>query len=196
MIDRQPWPISCYSLALHLQTTYIGPKFSNSLLSFISGAYHLRALFKANLKEIMNAPASGATSTIPSEFDDEIDDAGLPSGYIWAYPCKLPSCSDYGKSWSLRSNFLLHLKEEAAHMAMAATPAARRAIEIEWRYVTDIHLPPRAPPHFRSREDPEEQNWRFSFKDNTGRVLTRIGTQREMDEELQRRGGGVRSEQN
>jgi hypothetical protein len=74
-------------------------------------------------------------------------------------------------------------------MTMAATPAARRAIEIAWRYITDLKLPPRAPPHFRSREDPEEPVWTFSFRDNTGRVLTRNGTRREMNEELQRRGG-------
>ena len=56
-------------------------------------------------------------------------------------------------------------------------PAARRAIETEWRYATDPHLPPRAAPDFRSREDPEEQIWTYSFKDNTGRVLTRTGTE-------------------
>jgi len=59
----------------------------------------------------------------------------------------------------MRSNFLLHLQEREAHMTTAATPAARRAIEIEWRYATDPHLPPRAAPDFRSREDPEEQIW-------------------------------------
>jgi hypothetical protein len=139
----------------------------------------------------MTAPASGTgiTSSIPSEFDDEIDTAGLPCGYSWAYPCKLPSCSEYGKSWTLRSNFLCHLKEKEVHMAMAATPAARHAIEIAWRYISDLKLPPRAPPHFRSREEPEEHKWMFSFRDNTGRVLTHTGTQREMDEDLQRRGG-------
>jgi hypothetical protein len=69
-------------------------------------------------------------------------------------------------------------------MAMAATPVERlRAIEIAWRYdVPDIHLPPRAPPHFRSREEPEERQWRFSSRDNTGKVLTRTGTWREMED--------------
>jgi hypothetical protein len=78
-------------------------------------------------------------------------------------------------------------------MATAATPAARRAIEIEWRYATDPHLPPRAAPDFRSREDPEKQIWTYSFKDNTGRVLARTGTQRQIDKDLQRSGrrGGV-----
>ena len=28
-----------------------------------------------------------------------------------------------------------------------------------WRYITNLHLPPRAVPDFRSREDPEEQVW-------------------------------------
>lgn len=71
---------------------------------------------------------------------------------------------------------------------IAPTPATRRAIEIEWRYITDLNLPPRAPPHFGSREKPEEQKWTFSYRDNTGMVLTRTGTRREMDEVLQRRG--------
>ena len=91
---------------------------------------------------------------VPSEFDDEVDDADLPVGYIWAYPCKLPSCPDYGKSWNLRSNFLLHLQEREAHGT--TTPAARCAIEIDLRYTTDPYLPPRAAPDFRSREDPGE----------------------------------------
>ena len=98
----------------------------------------------------------GSSLPVPSELDDEIDDADLPPGHIWAYPCKLPSCPDYGKSWNLRSNFLAHLNEREAHGTIATTPAARRAIEIEWRYTTDPHLPPRAAPDFRSREDPDE----------------------------------------
>ncbi|KAJ5737274.1 uncharacterized protein N7483_002500 [Penicillium malachiteum] len=49
---------------------------------------------------------SNPIPSIPSEFDDKVDnaDADLPSGHVWAYPCKLPSCPDYGKSWVLRSN--------------------------------------------------------------------------------------------
>ncbi|OCL08747.1 hypothetical protein AOQ84DRAFT_292525, partial [Glonium stellatum] len=98
---------------------------------------------------------------IPSEFDDEVDngDADLPTGHVWAYLCKLPSCPDYGKSWSLRSNSLLHPHEQDAHMTTVATTAARRAIKKEWRYTTDSHLPPRAAPDFRSREDPDEHVW-------------------------------------
>jgi len=133
----------------------------------------------------MTTPTAASVLPIPSELDDEVDDAALPFGHVWAYPCMLPSCPDYGKSWNLRSNFLLHLQEREAHMATAATPAARRAIEIEWRYITDPHLPSRAAPDFRSREDPEEQVWTYSFKDSTGRVLTRTGTQRQMDKDLQ-----------
>ena len=73
---------------------------------------------------------------VPSELDDEVDDAYLPVGYIWAHPCKLPSCLGYGKSWKLRSNFLLHLQEREAYRTSATTPAARRAIDIDWRYTT------------------------------------------------------------
>lgn len=51
---------------------------------------------------------------VPSELDDEVDDADPPSGHAWAYRCKLPSCPDYGKSWNLRSNFLLHLQKREA----------------------------------------------------------------------------------
>lgn len=57
------------------------------------------------------------------------DDAYLPIGQIWAYPCKLSSCPDFGKSWQLRSNFLLHLQEEEAHRILVITPAKRRTIE-------------------------------------------------------------------
>jgi hypothetical protein len=82
---------------------------------------------------------------VPSELDDEVDDTYLPVGHVWAYPCKLPSCPDYGKSWQLRSNFLLHLQEQDVHRILPTTPAARRAIEIDWRYTTDPYLPSRPP---------------------------------------------------
>jgi hypothetical protein len=118
---------------------------------------------------------------VPPELDDEVDDADLPPGQTWAYPCKLPSCPDYGKSWKLRSNFLLHLQEREAHEASAITPAARRAIEIDWRYTTDPYLPPRAAPDFRSREDPDEHVWIYSFKDKNDRVITGEGTQKQME---------------
>lgn len=120
-------------------------------------------------------------SPVPSELDDEVDDADLTFGLVYAYPCKLSSCPDYGKSWSLRSNFLFHLQEEEAHKALAATPTARRAIEKEWRYTTDPHLPPRAAPNFRSREDPAEHVWNYTFKDETGRVIPGQGTLEQMN---------------
>ena len=69
-------------------------------------------------------------SLTPSEFDDELDDSDLPRGHIRAYPCKLLSCPDYGKSWQLRSNFLAHLQDREAHRTTATTPAARRLIEL------------------------------------------------------------------
>ena len=37
---------------------------------------------------------------------------------------KLPSCSDYGKTWNLRSSFLLHLHEREKHGTLVTTPAA------------------------------------------------------------------------
>ena len=123
---------------------------------------------------------SGNQST-PSEFDDDFDNGGLPMGQIWAYPCKLTSCPDYGKSWTLRSNFLLHLYEGEAHKSMATTPAARRAIEIEWRYATDPTLPPRAAPDFRSRDEPDEHVWTYSFKDEDGNVVDGKGTLRQTE---------------
>jgi hypothetical protein len=122
-----------------------------------------------------------SSAPVPSELDDEVDNAELPSGHIWAYPCKLPSCPDYGKSWQLRSNFLAHFQEREAHGTTATTPAARRAIEIEWRYTTDPYLPPRAAPDFRSREDPDEQVWNYSFKDDTGKVINSMGTMKQME---------------
>ena len=102
-------------------------------------------------------PTSLPSPFVPSELDDKADDAdaALPSGNVWAYPCKLTSCPDYGKTWGLRSNFLFHLVEDS-HKTTAMTPAARRAIEKESRYTTDPDLPPRAAPDFRSREDPDE----------------------------------------
>ena len=125
--------------------------------------------------------SSVSDSAVPSEYDDEVDDAALPCELVWAYPCKLFSCPDYGKSWKLRSNFLLHLWEQEAHKATATTPAARRAIEIEWRYATDPHLPRRAAPDFRSREDPDEHIWDYSFKDATGKVISGRGTMKQME---------------
>lgn len=108
---------------------------------------------------------------VPSELDDEVDDSDLSSRFVWAYLCKLPSCPDYGKTWNLRSNFHLHLQEQEEHRTSAATPGARRAVEIDWRYTTDPYLPPRAAPGFRSREDPDEQVWNYSFKDGSGKVI-------------------------
>ncbi|KAH9873081.1 hypothetical protein J1614_005478 [Plenodomus biglobosus] len=120
--------------------------------------------------------------SIPSEFDDEVDDAhvDLPPGHVWAYPCKLSSCPDYGTSWLLRSNFLLHLQEEDAHWA-ATTPAARRTIEQEWRYMTDPHLPPRKAPYFRPQDDPDEHVWEYGFRDDTGKVIKGRGTMKQME---------------
>ena len=125
--------------------------------------------------------SSVSSPPVPSEFDDEVDDADLPSGHVWAYPCKLPSCPDYGKSWNLRSHFLHYLQKREAHRTSATTPAARRAIEIDWWYTTDLYLPPRAAPDFRSREDPNEQVWNYSFGDNNGRVITGRGTQSQIE---------------
>ncbi|KAF1358704.1 hypothetical protein EJ07DRAFT_166584 [Lizonia empirigonia] len=121
--------------------------------------------------------------SVPSELNDEIDDAdpSLPFGHVWAYPCKLTSCPDYGKTWGLRSNFLLHLVERDAHKTTATTPAARRAIEKEWWHTTDPNLPPRAAPDFRSREDPDEHIWDYSFRDDTGKVVSGRGTMKEME---------------
>ncbi|KAI8931441.1 hypothetical protein NX059_011768 [Plenodomus lindquistii] len=119
---------------------------------------------------------------LPSEFDDEVDDAhpDLPPGHVWAYPCKLSSCPDYGKSWRLRSNFLLHLQEEGRHKT-ATTPAERRIIEQEWRYTTDPRLPPRTGPNFRPQDDPDKHIWNYGFKDNTGKVINGRGTMRQME---------------
>ncbi|KAF2804387.1 uncharacterized protein BDZ99DRAFT_511634 [Mytilinidion resinicola] len=128
----------------------------------------------------MQPPAQAPS--IPSKFDDEVDDADpdLPPDHVWAYPCKLPSCPDYGKSWGLRSNFF-HLQEQDSHKTTAMTLAARRTIEKEWRYTTDPNLPPRAAPDFRSREDPDEHVWDYNFRDDTGKVVTGRGTMKQME---------------
>lgn len=118
---------------------------------------------------------------VPSELDDEVDDANISSGLVWEYPCKLPSCPDYGKSWRLRSNFLLHLQEREEHGSSATTPATRRAIEIKWRHATNPDLPPRVAPDFRPREDPDEQVWDYSFKDDNGEVINGRGTPKQME---------------
>jgi hypothetical protein len=126
---------------------------------------------------------SSSLPSVPSELNDEFDDADatLPSGHVWAYPCKLTLCPDYGKTGGFRSNFLFHLVEEDSHKTTALTPAARRAIEKEWRYTTDPHLPRRAAPDFRSQEDPDEHIWDYNFRDDTGRMIKGRGTMREME---------------
>ncbi|KAF2733746.1 hypothetical protein EJ04DRAFT_605117 [Polyplosphaeria fusca] len=91
----------------------------------------------------MTASISGPC--IPSEFDDEVDDAG----HARAYPCKLPLCPDHGKPQGLWSKRLTRDKRNDAR-------CARRKSEKEWRYTTDANLPPRAGPDFVSREDPDE----------------------------------------
>lgn len=63
----------------------------------------------------------------------------------------------------------------------AMTPAARRTIEKLWRYTTDPRLPPRAAPDFRSREDPDEHVWVYSFRDHTGKIIMGKGTMKQMD---------------
>lgn len=127
---------------------------------------------------------SAVNASIPSEYNDEADDALLPFGQIWAYPCKLASCPDYGNSWTLRSNFLLHLYQQEAHTESAATPAARREIEVNWRYATDPNLPPRRAPDFRSQTDPGEAIWYYSLKDLAGKIVDKRGTERQMNNDL------------
>jgi hypothetical protein len=51
---------------------------------------------------------------------------------------------------SKQDNYIINYK------TTAITPATRRAIEKEWRYTTDPHLPRRAAPDFRLREDSDE----------------------------------------
>jgi hypothetical protein len=121
---------------------------------------------------------SNSIPPVPSEFDDEVDDASLLPGYVWTYPCKLSSCPDYDKSWVLRSKFLLHLQEQHAHATTAKTAAGRRTVELEWRY-TVPHLPPRAAPDSRSREDPDEDIWNYSFRDNNGNIIDGKGTMKQ-----------------
>ncbi|KAL8889457.1 MAG: hypothetical protein Q9192_006018 [Flavoplaca navasiana] len=142
----------------------------------------------------MTSPISN--HPIPSELDDEVDDADLPPGLIWAYPCKMPSCPDYGKAWQLQSNFLSHLNEREAHSAISTTPTARRAIEIDWRYATDPDLPPRVAPRFRPREDPEKDVWNYSFKDDLGRVVSGRGTVEQMESHKAQRRQEVDGTQN
>ncbi|KAF2843853.1 hypothetical protein T440DRAFT_473858 [Plenodomus tracheiphilus IPT5] len=61
------------------------------------------------------------------------------------------------------------------------TPAARRAIEKEWRYTTDPNLPPRAASSFLSREDPDEHEWDYGFRDDTGKVIQGRGTMKQIE---------------
>ena len=96
-----------------------------------------------------------SSAPIASEPNWEVDDAELPSGQIWACSWEFRSCLDYGKIWTLRSNFLIHLQERETHGTTATTHAARRVIETEWGHTTDPYLPPQAAPDFRSWEDPE-----------------------------------------
>jgi hypothetical protein len=129
-------------------------------------------------------PASSSQNPVPSDSDDEIDNLSLPSGRVWAYPCKYPLCPDYGKSWLLRSNFLCHLLQQEAHAGIASTPAARRAIEIEWRYTTNPDLPRQKAPDFLSREDPDEQEWTYSFRNNAGVMISRRRTKKQMEADI------------
>ncbi|PVH72110.1 hypothetical protein DL98DRAFT_611779 [Cadophora sp. DSE1049] len=113
----------------------------------------------------MTTSTPNSPITIPSEIDDEVDGFFLPDGKIWTYPCLNTTCAEYGKAWRLRSNFLLHLQEEqAAHGALATTPAGRHELELASRYLADPHLPPRAAPRFRPREDPREHVWSYSLR--------------------------------
>jgi hypothetical protein len=95
---------------------------------------------------------------VPSESDDEVKntDANLPLKHVWAYPCKLSSCPDYGKSWVLRSNFFLYLRKQDVHKTTAIILVACRTIEKEWRHTTDVHLPRQVALDFRCREDPDK----------------------------------------
>ena len=130
----------------------------------------------------MDSPISG--SLVSSEYYDEVFSAALFLRNIWAYPCKLPSCPDYGKSWLLRSILLLHLQEQNAHETTATTVAERRIMEDEWRYITDPNLPPLAAPNFRFREDTDEHVWEYGFRDDTGKVIRGQGTMKQIGEHM------------
>jgi hypothetical protein len=123
----------------------------------------------------MTAPTAGSTLPIPSEPNDGVDDVTLPFRHVWAYPSKL-------LLWSRLQQVLDSAQQLPPPLAGAGVACGT------WRYITNLHLPPRAAPDFRSREDPEERVWTYNFKDNTGKVSARTGRQRQMDEDLQ--GGG------
>lgn len=114
-------------------------------------------LFEAQSKQIMIALTVNSTLSIPSELDDEVDDVALLFEHIWAYFWKLFSCLVYSKSWTLHSNFLLHLQKQEVHIATVVRPAAHHTIEIEWQYIINLHLPLHAASDFQSQKNPEEQ---------------------------------------
>lgn len=98
----------------------------------------------------------------PPSSSDEDNDASLEVGRVWAYPCKHPSCPFYGKTWTLQSNFLNHLKDFKVHREEAATKdrAGRRQCASEWRYETSLEEPKRLPPGF----EPNDGMWDYTYR--------------------------------
>lgn len=143
-------------------------------------------LFEAQSKQIMTALTVNSTFSILLKLDDEVDDAALLFKHIWAYFWKLFLCSDYSKFWTLHSNFLLHLQKQEVHITTTVRPAAHCTIEIEWRYITNLHLPLHAASNFWSQKNFKKQVWMYSFKNNIDRVLTHTNRQRQISEKLQR----------
>ena len=91
----------------------------------------------------MTAPTAGSTLPIPLEPNDGVDDVTLPFRHVWAYSSKL-------LLWSQ----LQQVPDSAQQLPPLAGVGGTYG---NWRYITDLHLPPRAALDFRSREDPEEQ---------------------------------------
>lgn len=111
-----------------------------------------------------------ATADPPSESDEDGDTLALGYGRVWAYPCKLLACPEYGKTWVRQSNFLNHLKDHQVHRDSDATKTrqGRRSQALAWRYETSMHDPPRTAPDFQ----PAEPKWDYSYRTRDG-ILVR-----------------------
>jgi hypothetical protein len=105
-----------------------------------------------------------------SSSDEDGNTTELELGRIWAYPCKHPSCPYYGKTWTLQSNFLNHLKDFTIHRENEATKsrAGRRQCAREWRYETSLEEPKRLPPLFESNNEV----WHYGYRSADAKMVS------------------------
>lgn len=102
------------------------------------------------LSDCLAFQRAGGGDDFYAETDTDTDNASLPAHRRWVWYCKLRSCPDYYRAWTLKTNFLLHLAETPVHSDDPATKTkkGRQQLADAWKEETafDLSEPKKLPP--------------------------------------------------